>query len=267
MSLLQLFITAFKDPRKLLFGKDKGFGKTFLYLFILSIFLMIPIGLEASKVIKTFQKEIETITSKLPDFEVENNTLKTDKKDVGFIYQTDSFIFTFDPEGKRDADAIQGDLIGNVMGLGLLKHELVFSVTDDHLLASFLPRSLLTLPYSKFDNSLLTKTWISKQLTNSVKNTGFIAIICLVTLIPIMIDLAFNLLTISLLANIWCLLKQGTLKFSDTFKIMIYSATLPTVLATVLSFFSLSISPMMIIMFLTFMIYMRVASPTFTKTK
>ena len=39
------------------------------------------------------------IAEKLPDFSIENGTLQTKAKESGFIYQTDSIIFTFDPDG------------------------------------------------------------------------------------------------------------------------------------------------------------------------
>ncbi len=45
------------------------------------------------------------IAAKLPDFTIENNQLNpVNSNEKGFIYQTDSIIFTFDPEGKTETE-------------------------------------------------------------------------------------------------------------------------------------------------------------------
>ncbi|MCW3745244.1 DUF1189 domain-containing protein [Enterococcus gallinarum] len=69
--------------------------------------------------------EIVKNCAKIPNFSIENGQLTTNGQGEGFIYQTDSIIFTFDPEGKRNATDIASDATANVLSVGLLKKKLL----------------------------------------------------------------------------------------------------------------------------------------------
>lgn len=266
MSLFQLVKSAFVQPQNLLAAKDKSFPKTFLYLLLLSIVTFIPIGIEIVNVVGTVQEDLKAITNQLPDFKVSNNQLVTDKKESGFIYQTDYLIFTFDPDGKRDPSDLQNDLIGNVIGVGLLKDEFVFTVTDENILTSLVPSTLMTIPYKNIDSRLLTKEWLTNTAQSSSSVGRLISLSFLVALLPIAFDFLLNILMISLMANIFNRMRRGTLRFSETFKIISFSATIPVILTALATVIFPTFNTNYILMVLTFFIYMRVIKPTLPDT-
>ncbi|MBP1041386.1 DUF1189 domain-containing protein [Vagococcus sp. BWB3-3] len=262
MSLFQLFKSAFRQPQNLLFAKDKSFPKTFLYLLLLSVVMFIPIGIEIENVVGTVQDDLKAITDQLPDFEISDDQLRTDQKDAGFIYQTDYLIFTFDPEGKREASDLQNDLIGNIIGVGLLKDQFVFAVTDENLLTSLVPSTLMKIPYKNIDSQILTKEWLTSTAQSSTSVSRLVVISFLIALLPIAFDFLLNILMISLLANIFNRMRRGTMRFSETFKIVSFSATIPTILTTLAMVLIPAFNANYILMVLTFFIYMRVIKPT-----
>ena len=93
-------------------------------MLFLSAILALPITKQVFSVLQEVQQDGQKIAEKLPDFSIENGTLQTKAKESGFIYQTDSIIFTFDPDGKRTAADVQKDLIGNAFGLAFYKMNL-----------------------------------------------------------------------------------------------------------------------------------------------
>lgn len=266
MSLYQLFLASFKEPRKLILGVNKTFGKIFIYLVFLSLLLSIPINNQLNKIIHSAQKDLTTISKKIPEFSIVDNQLSAPDSS-GFIQQTDNFIFTFDPQGIYQAKDIQTDLIGNAIGLAILKDGLVLTVPEDHLLATALPKTLLTVNYDKFDSQSLNKEWGADQLNNSTKTLILQGLSFIFTLIPLLINLVISLFMMSLIGNLWCKMNGSPLGISQSFKIMTFAATIPVILSSVLAFIQPTVDQIFIVMFLTFLIYLRTIRSTFIKPK
>ncbi|QIL46333.1 DUF1189 domain-containing protein [Vagococcus coleopterorum] len=266
MSLYQLFISAFKAPQKLIFSVSKKFGKVFVYLLFLSALLSIPIGIQVNKVIKVAQRDLTTISEKIPEFTIQDNKLSAPDSE-GFIQQTDNFIFTFDPKGVYQPKDVQDDLIGNAVGLALLSDQALLTVPEDHLMAGMLPKTLFSLKYEAFDTSSFNKAWITHQLGDNSQSRVIQFFAYIAAIIPMFINLLMSLFMMSLIGNIWCRMTGSPLRLSETFKIITFSATVPVVISTVLAIFQPGIDQMFIIMFLTFLIYLRVISPTIQKPK
>lgn len=262
MSLFQLFKSAFVQPQNLLAAKDKSFPKTFLYLFLLSIVMFIPVGIEIVNVVRTVQDDLKAITDQLPEFKVANDQLVTDQKDAGFIYQTDYLIFTFDPDGKREPSDLQSDLIGNIIGVGLLKNQFVFTMTDENLLTSLVPSTLMKIPYKNIDSRLLTKEWLTSTAQSSGSISRLVGLSFLVALLPIAFDFLLNIVMISLMANIFNRMRRGSMRFSETFKIVSFSATIPVMLTALAMAVFPTFNANYLLMVLTFFIYIRVIRPT-----
>src|SRR5699024_8693689 len=83
-------------------SKNTSLWKLVLFLLLFSLVMALPLSIQVVKVFQSIQQDSQKIAQQVPDFTVENGTLQTDDSE-GFIYQTDSIIFTFDPEGKRTA--------------------------------------------------------------------------------------------------------------------------------------------------------------------
>ena len=92
--------------------------------------------------------EIVKNCAKIPNFSIENGQLTTNGQGEGFIYQTDSIIFTFDPEGKRNATDIASDATANVLSVGLLKRNCC-QFPGTGLSTSFLDTNQLKFSYNE----------------------------------------------------------------------------------------------------------------------
>lgn len=261
MSLLQLFKAAFVKPTDLLQGKDKSGGKVFIYFLFLTLIMSIPLGVELIKVVGTMQKDVTAITDKMPEFSTKDNQLTTDTPDSGFIYQTDYLIFTFDPDGKRDQEDLQNDLIGNVIGLGLLKEEIILTVTDDNLMGSLLPSRLLKIPYSRFDNGNLTKEWILKNVASNPNLVKILIIAFSIALLPIAFDLLLTIVMMTLVGNLFIKMRRSQLKLTESFKIIVFSATIPAIVSTLLLTFFPMVNASFVMMLMTLMIYLKAVPP------
>lgn len=119
MSLIQLAKYSLLDIKQLTHAKKLNFGKTMFYIFLLSLLAAVPLFTQVIGFYSDIQKDGQEITEQLPDFTIENGALVTDVTE-GFIYQTDSIIFTFDPEGIRSPEDVSNDMVGNFLSIGLL---------------------------------------------------------------------------------------------------------------------------------------------------
>ncbi len=104
-------------------ARNVPFWKAIVYLLVLSIIMALPISFQVFQVLNNIQLDGQKIATRIPDFTIQNGQLQTEEKE-GFIYQTNSIIFTFDPEGKRTEQDISTDLMGNFVSVGMLKTNL-----------------------------------------------------------------------------------------------------------------------------------------------
>lgn len=266
MSLYKLFLTAFSEPKKLILGANTKFSKVFLYLLFLAVLITLPIAIQLTKVIHSAQNDLATISERIPDFSIENNRL-TSPNEKGFIQQTDNFIFTFDPQGIYTAKDVQTDLIGNAVGLALLEKEAVITVPTDHLMASLLPKSLITMSYDSIEGKAINKDWLTHQLGDTSQSRSVRVLAYVFSFFPLFINFLISILMMSLIGNLWCKMSGSLLSFKQSFKIMSFAATVPVVITTVLAVIRPGFDQTFIITFLTFLIYLRIIRPTFILPK
>ena len=115
MSTYKLIKSTFKQPALLIEARNKKGFHVFFYMIFLSLLLSLPVAFQSMGLLSSLQQDGEKIVAEMPDFSIEDNKLKTTEKDSGFIYQTDSMIFTFDPDGKRNKQDVQSDASKGVL--------------------------------------------------------------------------------------------------------------------------------------------------------
>jgi len=130
MTFRQLFKGSLFRFEDLSQARSTPFWKSIVYLIGLSILLAIPTVYQAFQVMTQIKTDSLKIVQKVPDFTIEDGQIKTESNDQGFIYQTDSIIFTFDPAGKRSQKDVEKDLVGNYFSVGLLKGKAVVVLPD-----------------------------------------------------------------------------------------------------------------------------------------
>lgn len=91
----------------------------------------------------------QKIAAKLPEFEITNGKLHAASNAEGFIYQTNSIIFTFDPDGKRTLSDVTADSVDNAVSLGFLQDEFVIALPNSGAVDSLLGANQFEVPYAK----------------------------------------------------------------------------------------------------------------------
>ncbi|WP_103927069.1 DUF1189 domain-containing protein, partial [Tetragenococcus halophilus] len=166
MRFLQLVKNSILHFNELKNAKNIGFGKMILYLLLLSLIAAIPITLQVRQVFSDIQSDGQEIAEQIPDFTVEDGKMQTNEQD-GFIYQTDSIIFTFDPKGQRTSDDISKDMIGNFLSVGLLQEEAVLSLQSNEATEAILGDNQFELSYDDSRMQNLTGEMIQNELSQS----------------------------------------------------------------------------------------------------
>lgn len=255
MRTFDLIKASFKQPTLLLEGRNKKGFHVFLYLLLLAIVLSLPVIYQATLITKTIQDDGEKIIQKLPDFSIEDNTLVTKEKTDGFIYQTDSIIFTFDPTDKRTKKEIESDATGNVLVVGLLKKEVIMILPRVSTTTDIMDNNVLSIPYSMYQANGLNKQILEKLFTSNSSQSMWFSVIFFVTWFMVFFNLFVDIVILAFFANLFTKFRLIGFRYKDVFKIIVYAATLPSILTAILQFIWPAISFGSVGVALTLLIY------------
>ncbi|THE09219.1 DUF1189 domain-containing protein [Enterococcus hirae] len=236
MTTKQLIISSFTHFKELKNARKVSFGKSLIYLLCLSVVMALPISYQIFKVLETIKLDGQKIATKIPDFTIHDGRIDS-KTNEGFIYQTDSIIFTFDPEGKRTAEDISSDLIGNFLSVGMLENELVLTLPNTGMTSALLGSNQIEIDYKNDALKNLTGENLRSTLSETTIPFWIKALIFLISIYPSFLNLILTLLLANFAAYVYARLRLTRATFLDCLKTMIYAISLPTVLATILMVF------------------------------
>ncbi|MGY3765861.1 DUF1189 family protein [Vagococcus vulneris] len=255
--------STFKNPAQLLQYRNKRGIAVFGYIVLLSIIMSLPLIFETVRFGQTLQRDSLEILKKTPDFKINNDTLTTSKKDAGFVYQTDSIIFTFDPDNNRTKHEVAEDAEQGVIAVGLLKNDAVVSLpangTASDIVESF-NTSYKSMPLA----SLINKDFITDLVTQKSNIITFIIITCVFAFVLIAGNFLFNLFFLTLFASISNKIRNNNLTFGNTFKLLVYCSTIPSIVTVILQFLLPSLPFSTIGLIMTIFIYFSIF-PKITK--
>lgn len=235
--LIHVLKNTFKQPAQLLEFRHKKPLRVFGYMLFLAAILSLPIVYQTAKITQSIKEDGAKIVAKLPDFNIENGALNVDEADTGFVYQTDSIIFTFDPDGKRNKQDVENDVIGgNTMVMALLKDEAILVLPSLGTTTDVIETNSLVLPYTTPQISIITKDFINNLFTNNMSNVYWFAVIFIVTLILILFNLTIDILLLSFFAHLFTRMRGVRIKLGATYKVVVYAATVPALITAVLQF-------------------------------
>lgn len=234
MSTFNLIKASFTQPSLLLEARHKKGGAVFWYMILLAAILAAPIIYEVTVMTQSLKKDSTEIVNKLPDFSITDGTLTTDKKDAGFIYQTDSIIFTFDPDGERTKKELETDASGNAIVVGLLQHEAVIILPQVSASSDLLDSTPFTIPYTTPQMSIVNKSFIEALLAGNTSGLLWFSLIGIISLSMVFFNFLIDIILLTIFANLFSKLRLLRLTFKDNFKIIVYCSTLPTVLTALL---------------------------------
>jgi len=254
MTLLQLAKNSVLHFNKLKFAKNVGFGKMIVYLLLLSLIAAIPITLQVRHVFTDIQSDGQEIAKQIPDFTIEDGKIQTEKQ-KGFIYQTNTVIFTFDPEGQRTPEDISSDMVGNFLSVGLLQEEAVLSLPSNEATEAIFGDNQFEFSYEEEELQDLTGKEIRNELNQSKVPWWVPFLVLLIATYPSFINLIVTLLITTIIGNLYSRIRRTKNRFFDNLKIMIASATLPVVIGAVINSFSTSFDSTTFIAILSFFIF------------
>lgn len=237
MSTKQLIISSFTQFKELKNAKNTPFSKSILYLLVLSIIMALPISYQVFQVLENIRHDGQEIAKKIPDFSIKEGKIKTNEH-KGFIYQTNSIIFTFDPEGKRSEKDISSDLIGNFLSVGLLEDKLVVAFPNTGTSTALLGSNhQFELDYKNDALKNITGKQLRTTLDENSLPFWIKAVAFLVSIYPSFINLIVTIFLANFAAYIYTRLRLTRATFLDCLKTMIYAISLPTVVATIIMIF------------------------------
>lgn len=236
-------------------AKKMPFWKVILYGIFLSIILALPITKQIFSIMQDIKQDGQEIASKLPDFNVTDGKLKTAKGAEGFIYQTNSIIFTFDPDGKRSLTDVTADSVGSAIGLGFLQDEFVVSLPNSGTANALLGTNQFEVPYSTGSLNGFNSKVLKKGLDEASVPFWVKLIVFIFTLYPTFLNLIVNLLMITIGANLYSKIRLYKLRFLDCLKISTYCATLPVIVSSILHFINRSFDDSFLIVFVSLVFF------------
>lgn len=253
MNTFTFFKNSFFNFSMLRHSKNMPFWKIILYIFFLSAILSLSISYQTIAIVQNMQSDAKEISKNIPTFEIKDGALVTSTTE-GFIHQTNSMIFTFDPEGKRSKNDIVSDSIGNTISIGMLADRLVialpsFGTTNDLLGAP------LDIPYTQESLNGLSSQTIHTTFEKTAFPFWIKFIVFFFALYPTFINLIINLLLVAIGGNLYTKIRLLKFTFLDCLKIATYCATLPTILATIFQFIDPSFDVSILIIFISLVIF------------
>ncbi|MBM7710536.1 DUF1189 domain-containing protein [Enterococcus xiangfangensis] len=240
-------------------AKNTSFWKVIVYLLGLSLILAIPSVYQALQVMDQIKTDSLKIVEKIPDFQIEDGEIKTTKPEKGFIYQTNSIILTFDPENKRTQEDIEKDLVGNYFSVGLLKKQAIVVLPDYGGVSSALfGDNVLKFSYAQEPLSVMTGDTLRSELKDLKIPIWTPLVMLAAGIYPSFINLFVTLIFAGFAGMIVAKLRLRRVKFFDCFKTIIFCATIPTILATIVLLFQPSFDSSILITFVSLFIFFRV---------
>lgn len=257
MNTYKIIKASIKTPSSLLEARQKKGGKIFLLMLFLSFILSLPVVYQAMNIVNSIKNDGDQIIQKLPEFSIQEGHLVTKEKDTGFIFQTDSMIFTFDPDGKRNKQDVESDSVGNAMIVALMSDELILSLPTFNSTTDVFDNNTFVLPYSTPQLQHLNNT-VMVDIFEGKNNVVVFLIVVISSMIMLFLNLLIDLLLLSFFANIFSKFRMVGLRLKDVFKIMVFAAVLPTIFTTILQFIFPTFPVSSINIALTLIVYLNV---------
>lgn len=211
-NLLTFLKEFYARPTDVYKAKDHSYGQVFLALLFLFLLLLTPAVVRTLSYYHSQQATIADIQEKVPPFEIREGQMQMAGNRDSFLYQTDDFLFVFDPHGDIDKPSISDnveklDLIG---AGGFLEDQLYITT----------PVSQASLPYQRLEG--LTQDILSDRFFQQ-----FIGLLLLVTAFVLFISFLFMTVFTSLFAKLVAIVNRQAYSFGQLWKMVIAASIWP----------------------------------------
>ncbi|MBM6614233.1 DUF1189 domain-containing protein [Desemzia sp. RIT804] len=203
-------------------------GKIVLYFIFLSFILTIPSWVQTNQLLTDFIQDGQEVAQNIPDFEIENGQIVPEENAESFIYQTDSIIFTFEPSGRITPSEIDKRISGSTLGISLLEQGLYLSI----------PLYPIQFSYSQLEG-MNQDTFKDVILgLQSVNPIVLVMTFVLLWISSLILALVYNFLY-TVFGNLVATITKKPLRFGETWKVVLFASTLPTIFFTGLNLFNI----------------------------
>lgn len=222
--------TVFSKPQEIYTGRNMSWKNFWSMVAGLIIVRMMILSVLLVPAINQINDDTDEIASSIPPFTTESNKLET--KEENYIYQTDSLIFYFNPDGSFTQKDVEknNDFFSPLVSLALMPDGIYFQ-------SYFIQR---TIPYkliSGLDDQLL-----SHILTHATQwSIFFVIFLCLFTFIFILIGYLMELILLAAIGFVSSRLLAIPLRFSQIVKIMMLASIIPVIVLSFLQVFGLKL--------------------------
>ncbi len=222
MSVFTQFIKSLYSPKDIARFRFQGIGKTILFVFILSLVSLLPVGISMSTDLSTGVNSLDAALkdSSLPSFIIEDGTLNTTSEEP-FVSDQGHFVVIVDGTGtiKRT------DVVNYQNAVAFLESEVVLSSHYQNE----------SIPYTTFEGLTLSDEDISTFI-ETMKSTLPI-IVPILLIIMYIFTSAIKFIEVSVLGLVGLLLRnimRLNLRYRHTWILAAYCMTIPTVFFTIM---------------------------------
>lgn len=215
-------------PEQLIEARHVKTRKTIFYILFLSFIVTLPVWIETTRTLNEFIQDGQEIAENIPAFNIENDELVPQDQKESFIYQTDSIIFAFDPNGKITPSDMDRRVFNDTIGFSLLEKNLYLSI----------PLYPMEIPYSQLNG--LSDVAVKEVISDMQDTNPLILLLTFVFLwiSSIILIVIYNFLY-TVFGNLVAAITKKPIRFKETWKIVLFASTLPTILFALLNAFDI----------------------------
>lgn len=229
MQVLKLFRDSITNFNSTIRSAYMKISPRLFYMFILAVVLSLPYFMNSIQIVDTITKNGEVVAQQIPDFSIQDGKVKTDNTDP-FIYETDFFIYAYDPQDKITFQEAQ-----NINPLALVietgSENQTFSIASNSFAIS---NSQLNNGFNQDDMKAIISS--TSQITWWIYPLMFVIFIAMEILY-----VAILALFVAIFTNFIVQMRKLPLSFKERFNLALPAITLPIILVTILKLFNIMI--------------------------
>ena len=220
----------FKKPTEIYTARNMKNKDYFLLILSMGFLLTFISIFDVRKEFKLLSEDYQEIQASIPDYELVNNQLESDKE--SYIYETDSLVFYFDPQDKIDTDLIDKNMNKQQapISVALQKDEIYLNVLGQNR----------SLKYSEFDLTSQDLRGII-NLDNFSSPLYFVIVLFVLFIFNLFLYLT-QLFSISIFANLISFIQHSKLRLVQNAKIATVASIVPFLIMALLNAFNFSIA-------------------------
>jgi hypothetical protein len=201
-------------------------GKTFLYIFFISVLSVLPIFINfVQNFNHIYDEAVRIINEEVPDFSIQDGKLHTDKNEPVIIEESGNSTFIIDSTGQTTVDDVETKYNDT---LAFLQYDVVINLNNQ----------TQSMSYQQLGMEEMSRTEM-QQFLDSVGSVK--SIIHAITFVLFyLIQVAGHIISITILALIGLILKNAlklNINYGHLWKLSTYAITLPTVFFMIMHFF------------------------------